>query len=159
MSENSPQEEGQPADDKSAHDDAQRPGRLVLPLHLDDVPVVPGRGRVVIVGRQCGPGRRTVGGAVRRPQLVLGQLPVVVDLLAATDPRVYLLLLPISLFEYRVVREKHDRAGYPKRYGRRHDHVHFVHLKNETPTTVFTTKFFRWKSIIVRDSTLWSERG
>jgi len=122
-----PQEEREPAHDESAHDYAQRPGRLVLPLHLDDVPVVPGRGRMVIVRRQRGPGRGTVGRAVR-PQLVLGHLPVVVDLVAAVDARVDLLLLAVRLFEYRVIREQHDRARYPKRYGRRHYHVHFVHL-------------------------------
>jgi len=31
----SPQEEWQPAEDEGAHDDAQRAGGLVLPLHFD----------------------------------------------------------------------------------------------------------------------------
>lgn len=125
-----PQEERQPADDKCAHDDSQCPGRLVLPLHLDEVPVVPGRRRMVIVGRQRGPGRRAIGRAVG-PQLVLRHLPVVVYLVAAVDPRMDLLFLPVRLLEYRVVREQHNRARYPKRYRRGDDHVHLVHLKRE----------------------------
>lgn len=67
---------------------------------------------------QRGPGRRTAVCRTVGPQLVLGHLPVVVDLLAATDSRVDLFLLPVRLFEYRVVREQHDCARYPKRYGR-----------------------------------------
>lgn len=114
----SPEEKWQPADDERAHDYAQRPSCLVLAFHLDDVSVVSGRCRMVVVRGQRGPRRRT---AVRRsvgPQLVLGHLPVVVDLVATTNPRVNLFLLPVGFFEYRVVREQHDRARYPKRYGR-----------------------------------------
>jgi hypothetical protein len=51
--------------------------------------------------------------------------------MTATNPRMDLLLLPVRLFEYRVVREQHNRARYPKRYRRGHDHVHLIYLERQ----------------------------
>lgn len=107
------EEEGQPAEDEGAHDDAERARRLVLALHLQEVAVLGGRGgvgvqRAVLVGR-----------VARRPVHEHG----------VAGARVQRLLLPVGLLKDGQVREDHDGARDPERDRTGDDGVRLVHLE------------------------------
>lgn len=127
--EDAPQEEGQPAEYEGAHDDAQRPGSLVLSLHLHDILIL-GR-RVQVIGTDLVQ-RQRLGGA-RAVQLPVQIIQILARPVAqqhhVPHPAVHLLLLPVRLFKHGEIRERHDGARYPERDARREYHVNLVHLK------------------------------
>jgi len=110
-----PEKKRQPAENERAHDDAERPRRLVFPLHLHHVPILRGRVQgmlgVDLVERERLGGAAAIELAVDVVEILARPVTEQHRVAHAT---VHLLLLFVRFLENPVIRDSHDGARYPE---------------------------------------------